>query len=109
MRPLRCILDDNGNVVPADDMDIREWSRRVFGEQRHVAQTHLSTDIRVSTVFLGINHGFFGDGPPIIFETMVFGGPLDGEQQRYTTLREAHDGHDAMVASVKAKTEAGCD
>jgi hypothetical protein len=49
-------------------------------------------------VFLGIDHNFFGDGPPILFETMVFGGPMDQDQRRYSTWDEAEFGHAAIVA-----------
>jgi hypothetical protein len=45
----------------------------------------------VSTVFLGIDHGFGDD--PILFETMVFGGEYDGIQKRYSTWDEAVEGH----------------
>lgn len=52
--------------------------------------------IDVSTVFLGLDHRF-GEGPPLLFETMVFGGPLDQECERYTTWDEAIAGHEVMV------------
>ena len=55
--------------------------------------------VRVSTVFLGIDHQW-GDGPPILWETMVFGGELDQEQERYHTREEAQDGHQAMIERV---------
>lgn len=55
----------------------------------------------VSTVFLGLDHRF-GQGEPLVFETMVFGGPLDQEQERYSTWDEAEAGHKAMVERVKA-------
>lgn len=48
--------------------------------------------VRVSTVFLGIDHNWFG-GPPLLFESMVFGGPLDQEMRRYSTWDEAVAGH----------------
>ena len=54
----------------------------------------------ISTVWLGLNHQW-GDGPPLIFETMVFGGPLDQETRRYSTEEEALEGHAAMVERVK--------
>ena len=54
----------------------------------------------ISTVWLGLNHQF-GDGPPMIFETMVFGGPLDQECERYSTEEEAISGHAAMCERVK--------
>lgn len=49
-------------------------------------------DIWISTVWLGLNHNFF-DGPPLIFETMIFGGNLDQEMWRYSTVEEARAGH----------------
>src|SRR5258706_13563526 len=39
---------------------------------RHVAKTDFG-DVRVSTVFLGFDRSF-GQGPPLLFETMIFGG-----------------------------------
>jgi len=59
----------------------------------------------VSTVFLVINHNFGLEGPPLIFETRVFGGDLDGEQWRYSTEAEAIAGHEEVVARIKAQQE----
>jgi len=56
--------------------------------------------VKVSTVFLGLDHNYEQIGPPIVFETMVFGGPLDREQIRYATADEALVGHEAMVERV---------
>lgn len=39
--------------------------------------------------------------PPVLLETMVFGGPLDGELERYRSLDGARGGHDAMVRRVR--------
>ena len=82
--------------------DLVEWARR-FGdsEARRVAEDHLSLNVYVSTVFLGLDHGF-QDGPPLLFETMVFGGPLDQAQWRYSTWEEAEAGHAEAVAMAKA-------
>jgi hypothetical protein len=67
--------------------------------------------VEVSTVWLGINHQW-GEGPPIIFETMVFGGPDDGDQWRYSTEKEARDGHAVIVhelvnRAARDRTEQG--
>lgn len=56
-------------------------------------------DAVVSTVFLGLDHQF-GDGPPLVFETMIFGGEHDQEQWRYSTIEEAREGHDRAVQIV---------
>lgn len=90
---------DGHKVMPASDT--LEWARWFEKSSRKVAQTDVD-GVNVSTVFLGIDHRFGGQGPPIVFETMVFGGPLDQEQERYTTWDEAEQGHAAMVARVAA-------
>lgn len=51
----------------------------------------------VSTVFLGTDHGY-GRGAPILFETMIFGGPLDEEQDRFCTVHEARVAHVFYIA-----------
>ncbi|MCK4858907.1 MAG: hypothetical protein KAT58_13115 [candidate division Zixibacteria bacterium] len=62
---------------------------------------------RVSTVFLGLDHNFSGEGHPVLFETMVFGeSPLADEQERYCTWDEAVAGHAAMVKRVKEAQDA---
>jgi len=54
--------------------------------------------IRVSTVWLGSSHGQNDKGASLIFETMVFGGPGDGECVRYATEKEAAHGHLLMAS-----------
>lgn len=74
-----------------------------------------STDVGpywVSTVWLGLDHRFTGDGPPLIFETMVFlkgqrddpedRGLADIDVVRYSSLEQAQEGHQAMVLLVRA-------
>lgn len=57
----------------------------------------------ISTVFLGIDHNFGGreGDPPIVFETLVFGGPLDDWMRRYATWAEAEAGHEETVDLVR--------
>lgn len=65
---------------------LREWATLFQSQQRvsHDEVTRPDSDpVSVSTVFLGMDHRHFGEGPPILFETMVFGGPLDMQQVRY--------------------------
>ena len=68
--------------------------------RRVVKKTWLGGDVEVSTVFLGIDHGFgiFGER---WFETMVFGGPIDGETYRYATWEQAVKGHQIMVEAAE--------
>jgi hypothetical protein len=90
----------------------REHEKRVIG--RHETETHL-----VSTVFLGLDHAWYSDVRPQWFETMIFdktqrhelelGGKLTGSltigesiyEERYSTLEEAEQGHQAAIAWLK--------
>ena len=57
----------------------------------------------VSTVFLGIDHNFYGDGPPLLFETMVFHDNLvDLFCDRYSTAAAARIGHASVVEQLRA-------
>lgn len=105
-------------VVPVTD--VLEWGRWFdkAGKKRIVRQTQLKNGKWVSTVFLGLDHGFSLDGKhkPQIFETMVFttknqkrilfgkiidtvGDELDCE--RYSTWKEAEEGHKLLVNKWK--------
>lgn len=59
---------------------------------------------RISTVFLGIDHAH-RDGPPMIFETRVFGGPCDGEMDRCSTWEQAEVMHAQMCDRVRAELQ----
>lgn len=56
-------------------------------------------EVQVSTVFLHMDHSFNG-GPPLLFETMVFGGLHDNHQVRYTSWDEAEKGHNEICQMV---------
>ena len=83
-------------VVEVDDL--MEWGKWIQTADRHVAKDKIGK-AKISTVFLGLDHSF-GSGPPLLFETMVFGGPLDGETDRYSIWEEAEIGHEAMKVRV---------
>lgn len=92
------ILDAEGN--PVLERSMMAWTMwRVANEEAMIVARDELNNCFVSTVFLGINHNWSG-GEPILYETMVFDGPLDGEQDRYCTKQEAEEGHKAMVARV---------
>jgi len=45
-------------------------------------------DVRVSTVFLGLDHSWLGYGKPVLWETMIFGGKHNGFQERYSSYEK---------------------
>lgn len=83
--------------------NLETWARWIEGADPHrrVVETYVD-DICVSTVFLGLDHSF-NHGPPMIFETMIFGGEHDEKQWRYSTWDEAVAGHDRAVRLVRGK------
>jgi hypothetical protein len=107
VRDLNYILRGT-ETIPAS---MEEWAQ--WYEQSHKAKDNYRTIGRtffpledgryfwVSTVFLGLDHQY-GDGPPILFETMVFGDSdmTDHYQQRYSTWHEAMDGHHALCLQI---------
>jgi hypothetical protein len=83
------------------------WEPYVRWQQDHnptnapmrVGDTYVG-DVEVSTVFLCHDHNWWG-GPPILWETKIFGGQYDQHQWRYHTQAEAIAKHDQIVASLR--------
>ena len=85
-------------------VDLMTWAKW-FGDfdNRFVAHTIIdpALDIRVSTVFLGLDHNF-GGGEPVLFETMAFHGKDDLSCDRYSTWMQAEAGHARIVTEIAA-------
>jgi hypothetical protein len=92
------ILDKDRQAVPAT---VEQWGAFLSSPDRVVGVCAVAGCI-VSTVFLGVNHGL-SDGPPLVFETMVFDGPMDGYQERCSTWQEAEEIHERVCAEVRAR------
>ena len=89
---------ENHKVIPADKMT---WERMMKNpETRRVAETIIG-EAYVSTVFLSLDHSF-GSGPPLLFETMVFGGKFDQEPYLCTTWEEAIAMHETTCERVRS-------
>ena len=105
MGSYRYILDKRGR--PRPEPDLFKWAQWMETNDRHVAHDIFrqgqAEEIRVSTVFLGIDHNWFDQGPPILWETMIFGGDdkLDLDMQRYSSVNTARIGHSKAVEAVE--------
>ena len=86
------------------EIDRDRWVELLY-QPRHVGETDLGELGRVSTVWLGINFALAEDTPPVIFETMVFGGPMNEEIERYCTKEQAAAGHEFMVMRLTTLAE----
>ena len=93
------ILNEAGEPEACEDF-VR-WANWFELNERHVACDNIK-GVRVSTVFLGINHNW-SEGPPVLWETMIFGGEHDEYQRRYTSRADAEAGHNEALALVLAE------
>jgi hypothetical protein len=97
------VLDGHTPVRCTDPTSWCEWVDQ-RGDSHVVAQTWIGRSL-VSTVFLGIDHRFQSYDLPLLFETLVIGGPMAETCERYTTWDEAEAGHARMVERVQRHAE----
>lgn len=95
-------LNEDNSIRKIDD--VREWAKSFELKDRRVARDDFNEHF-VSTVFLGVDHAF-GDGPPLLFESMVFklGDWGDIESRRYSTWEQALAGHRELVEKWREQT-----
>ena len=99
------ILGDDGEVIPCDNtLTWAAWYESVAGRNaRALKRTEISANVYVSTVFLSIVHGYSGN-LPVLWETLIFGGPHDGDGEQYTSRDAAATGHELWVLVAKGET-----
>lgn len=101
------ILNLRGEPVPCDSL--MEWAEWFEHADRRVAFDKVGTS-EISTVFLGLDHNF-GDGPPLLWETMIFRGrewsdltqrfyPKEVDCRRHASRADALDYHEQCVAKL---------
>ncbi len=84
--PVRCTLAEFAKSMQED-------------ENRIVAQATIN-EMQVSAVFVGIDQNW-GDGDPLLFETVVFGLPDDLQPRwSFSTWDEAMEIHNLLVATL---------
>jgi hypothetical protein len=100
------ILDKDGNPVP--ERNFLKWAMWLeFShlspdkDNRIIAKDYIG-EVHISTVFLGLDHGWDG-GKPLLWETMIFGGDHDSYQRRYTSREDAEEGHRAAIRLVEGR------
>lgn len=91
-------LDDAKNLIPCTASEAWDFKSKNRDKCR-VARTQVG-ESDISTVFLAMDHNFDGVGPPLVFETMIFGGTFNMECERYSTWGRAEAGHKAWVEKV---------
>jgi hypothetical protein len=127
MKPFTYILDADLRPVPVPMVRWAHWMEEQ-GKQGYLADCCIEstvirpdgssinlkeqpdyqrsdTDVWISTVFLGTDHNWSRYGPPLLFETMVFGGQLDEVQLRTSTWSGAQAQHANVVEAVVASAQ----
>lgn len=112
MRETKYILDQHGNPIPCPD--VLTWGHWMQHAQRGLVLDewqYPGLKAMLSTVFLGLDHGFDQSQPPLLYETAmcVFWTDSAGNareewldyQTRYTTREEAIQGHEALRVGVE--------
>lgn len=105
-------FDKQGKPISAERMAELKWGPFIDGDETGISDYgrigwDVVRDLEVSTVWLGIDHGWgYSTDPdnyrPVLFETMVFGGDGDNYCERYHTEEEAITGHRRVVESLHA-------
>ena|ERR1700726_4874244 len=90
--PKTYVLDENG--IPVHEPDMVKWGAFLASGAKCLKQDILSDGTRVSTVFIGIDYR----SPPRLWETVIFGGPNDGYEDRNSTRESALTGHGRALA-----------
>lgn len=93
----RYILQDR---TPLPCNDLFRWGDWYAKADRQVADIMIS-GVRIRTMFIGINQQRLVDRPPLLFETMVYGGRFDLHRESCSTWVEAELQHQQVVDLVR--------
>ena len=85
--------------IPVVEPDLHKWGSWMEQRDKRRIDKTMVGDVKISTVFLGIDHGY--DGRVELFETMIFGGNHDQYCDRYATWTQSKKGHKRAVLLVK--------
>ncbi len=95
----RYILDADRRAVQVESL--LQWAEWLEKANRHVGIATIR-GVRISTIFLALDYSFSGgDAQPVLWETMVFGGDMEGWQRRCAgNWEQAEAMHLATIALV---------
>lgn len=103
------MIEDRYFAPDGTAITMREWAQ--LWEQRHLdmsndswwrRRTVIDDEVEVSSIWLGLNYNFGVEGPPLIWETMIFyANEGDSEQWRYPSRQAALDHHEEIVRQLR--------
>lgn len=89
------ILDENGE--PQLEPDLLKWAKWLRNANRILLHTPVTAGVTVITFFLALDPVILS-GPPILFETIIYGGHRHLYTVRYSTRADALAGHRMIVS-----------
>lgn len=103
MSNIKCLTYILSGHEPVIEPDLLKWAKWLETANR-IVDCSLIESGSVSTVFLGLDHSR-GEGPPLLFETMVFGDVMHGFSRRYSNWTDAVKGHQHILQLVRGDME----
>ena len=98
------VSDDNDNVIKQFGhytlVDRELVKLETLRAETGVDETVIVV-VEISTVFPGLDQNYLRRGPPVPFETMIFGGRLDHSRSRCPTWDEAEAMHAKALRLVR--------
>jgi hypothetical protein len=89
------------NGVPTVETDLLTWMQWMEDHiDERIVRQEVKGESHFSTVFLGYDRAF-GNGKPLLYETMVFDGPLAGTCCHYTSMEDACRGHEQVGEQLR--------
>lgn len=95
------ILRDGKLVEESNHSAWLEWVENDYPNVSCLARTQTAS-ATVVTRFLAVNLTLADDHAPLLFETRVTGGWLDGQREKFTTPDAARAGHLSWVDRVRS-------
>jgi hypothetical protein len=98
------MLDEFNNPVKVERTvtGVDRWCDWLLSENRVVSQS-VSGDVKITTTFTGMNMPPYPE-PPLLWQTVIEGGPRDGQTLRHASLADAEYAHFALWTMAAGKS-----
>ncbi len=80
-----------------------EWEKHNADMSRRIGHDVIAR-VMISTIFMGINTQADEDGPPLLYETLIFDPATGRREESYATATQAREGHRRWVEHFRAQS-----